>query len=451
MNPEIFREYDVRGVVDVDLTPIVVERMGRGIGSMILQEQGADVIVGRDCRLSSPWIHEGLVRGLVASGARVRSVGVCPTPVLYFALHQLDAAGGVMITGSHNPPDFNGFKICIGTEPIYGDRIRDLRKLIEDEAFAAGTGNYGEEDIIPAYRAYVQERVSLAGPVSLAVDAGNGTGGHVAVPIMRALGCDVTPLHCDMDGRFPHHHPDPTIESNLVDLRRAVLDRGQQVGVGYDGDADRLGVIDERGHILWGDKLLALFARSVLKEHPGAMVVGEVKCSQVVYDDITAHGGKPIMWKTGHSLIRRKMRETGALLGGEMSGHLFFRDRYLGYDDAIYASLRLLEILSAADLGLSELLADLPVTCATPEIRVDCPDERKFEVVGAISRSLARDYEVVTVDGVRVRFPDGWGLLRASNTQPVLVMRFEALSPERLEAIKELFDRELAPYGLNVP
>jgi phosphomannomutase/phosphoglucomutase len=451
MNPEIFRQYDVRGVVDVDLTPPVVERLGRGIGTTILAERGPKVVVGRDCRLSSPMIHDSLVKGLVASGAEVTSVGVCPTPVLYFALHHLAPSGGVMITGSHNPPDYNGFKICIGTEPIYGDRIQDLRRLIEDAAFASDAGDYAEEVIVPAYQSYVRERVSLSASVSLAVDAGNGTGGHVAVPIMRGLGCDVTCLYCDMDGRFPNHHPDPTVEKNLTNLRQAVLDGGLQVGIGYDGDADRLGVIDERGRILWGDKLLALFARSLLERHPGSPVVGEVKCSQVVYDDISAHGGRPIMWKTGHSLIRQKMRETGALLAGEMSGHLFFRDRYLGYDDAIYASLRLLEIISTAKVGLSELLADLPVTYATPEIRVDCADERKFEVVDAVSRSLARDHEVVTVDGVRVRFADGWGLLRASNTQPVLVMRFEALSPKRLDAIEELFQRELAPYGLKVP
>ncbi len=450
MNRQIFREYDIRGRVDEDLTPEVVEELGRGYATMMVREKGIvspTVVLGRDCRISSDRLRDELVEGLSQSGCRVIDIGVCPTPMLYFALFNLEVDGGLMITGSHNPPEFNGFKVCVGKETIYGPQIRHLGEIIEKGNFVTGKGKLETVSITDRYMTALKENVQLDRSVKVVVDAGNGTGGVVACPMIEALGCEVTCLFCDMDGRFPNHHPDPTIPANMETLIERVTTSKAELGIGYDGDADRIGVVDDRGTIIWGDQLMILFSRAVLSEHPGAAIISEVKCSMNLFRDIERHGGRAIMWKAGHSLIKKKMREEKALLGGEMSGHIFFADRYYGYDDAIYASLRLLELISRDHRSISQMLSDGPTTFATPEIRVDCPDEKKFGVVNAVKNYFVKNgYELVDVDGVRVIFEDGWGLVRPSNTQPVIVLRFEAKTEARLAEIRALIEGKLNEY-----
>ena len=397
--------------------------------------------VGRDCRLTSDKYAAALRQGLRATGLDVLDIGVCPTPLMYFSLHHYDLDGGLQVTGSHNPPEHNGFKICLGKITIHGQEIQELRRLVERDVFASGQGKEGSAPIIPPYQEFVSRQFGrLAREIAVVVDAGNSTAGPVAPPIFRSLGCQVTELFCDLDGRFPNHHPDPTIPENLTHLIAKVKETGAEVGIAYDGDADRLGLVDRHGHIIWGDEMLVLFARDILQRQPGAVIVSEVKCSQRLFDDIAQKGGTPIMWKAGHSLLKAKLRETGALLGGEMSGHMFFADRYFGYDDAIYASCRVLEILGKSGKELTDLLADLPPSCTTPEIRVDCPDELKFHIAEKVRDRFRGQYEIVDVDGVRVKFPEGWGLVRASNTQPVLVLRFEATTPEKLAEYRALME-----------
>lgn len=443
MDPKIFREYDIRGVVNRDLTVETVRQLARGMGSYYQGRGIKRISLGRDCRPSSEPFAHALREGLLTSGMEVTDVGVCPTPLLYFSIVQLGMEGGVMITGSHNPPEFNGFKVCVGKDAIYGDEIQRLKGIIEKGEFIHGEGRLSSHDIISDYKRYILEQIQVDRRLKVVVDAGNGTGGVVAVPIMRELGCEVIPLYCEMDGRFPHHHPDPTVEANLKDLIAKVKETGADLGIGYDGDADRLGVIDEKGGIIWGDKLMIIFVRAILAERGGGVFIGEVKSSQTLYDEIERMGGKAIMWKTGHSLIKDKMKKEGALLAGEMSGHMFFADRYFGFDDAIYASCRLLEILGKTGKRVSELLDGIPQTYVTPEIRVDCPDEVKFEVVRKATEYFRQRYQVIDIDGMRVKFPDGWGLVRASNTQPALVLRFEAQSKERLEEIRGMIEAKV--------
>lgn len=444
MNPEIFREYDIRGVVGRDLTDEVVRLIGQGFATYISRQGKHRVVVGRDGRLSSPGFREALVQGMVSGGLEVVDIGVCPTPVFYFSLFHFDQEGGMMITGSHNPPEFNGFKVCVGKETIYGEEIQELRNLIEERKFVEASGSVSFQEVIPAYQNFVLNNIRLEKKIKVVVDSGNGTAGAVAPKILRDLGCEVVELYSQMDGRFPNHFPDPTVPENMKDLIAKVKKIGAAVGIAYDGDADRIGVADHLGNIIWGDQLMILFSREVLQKHPGATIISEVKSSQNLYGDIARHGGRGIMWRAGHSLIKSKMKEEGALLGGEMSGHIFFADRYFGYDDAIYASCRLLEILSHYEKSIPELLGDVPRTFTTPEIRVDCPDEKKFKVVERVRESFRKEYPIVDVDGVRVLFPDGWGLVRASNTQPVLVLRFEARSPERLREIQTLMEKRVA-------
>jgi phosphomannomutase/phosphoglucomutase len=349
-----------------------------------------------------------------------------------------------MVTGSHNPPEFNGFKICVGPDTIYGGEIQKLREIIESGAFRSGSGRASNVDITVAYLDYIHANVKVRPGLRVVLDGGNGVGGYFAAPLFERFGCDLTCLYEEMDGRFPNHHPDPTVPENLRDLITQVRQKKADVGIAFDGDADRIGVVKDEGEILWGDELLLLFSRFILKEKPGAAIIGEVKCSQRLYDDIAARGGKPIMWKAGHSLIKGKMKEEKAVLAGEMSGHLFFADRYFGYDDAIYAAARLLEILSETGQKLSDILADVPRTVTTPEIRIDCPDEIKFDVVRDVTEIFRRDYRIIDTDGVRILFPDGWGLIRASNTQPVLVLRFEASTKKDLASIRTLVEKELS-------
>jgi phosphomannomutase/phosphoglucomutase len=385
-----------------------------------------------------------LLEGLLSTGLSVIDVGTCPTPVLYFSVPHYKADGGVMITASHNPPEYNGFKMLVGKTTIFGSAIQEIKGIIETGSFAKGKGTVAEKPIIEPYIDYVANNIKLERPVKLAVDGGNGTAGPVAIPLMERLGLHADPIYCDMDGRFPNHEPDPTVPDNLRDLAALVTENGYELGVAYDGDSDRLGVVDEKGQVIYGDMLLAIFARAILAENPGSTFIAEVKCSKNLFDDIRKQGGNPIMWRTGHSLIKDKMQKSGALLAGEMSGHMFFKHRWFGFDDGIYASLRLVELVSRTNQPLSTWLEDLPPVVNTPEIRVECPDEIKFAVVEQVKKDLTGKCQVIDVDGVRVDFPDGWGLVRASNTQPVLVSRFEAQSHERLEQIRELVENAIS-------
>jgi phosphomannomutase/phosphoglucomutase len=443
MNREIFREYDIRGLVEKDLTPEIVVSIGRAVGTYAAERGVTTMTLGRDCRLSSESLSAAMKSGLLSSGIDVIDIGTCATPILYFSVRHLNTGGGVMVTGSHNPPEFNGFKICVGPDTIYGSEIQKLLAIIEAGIFRSGAGKASAEDISRAYLDYIYRNVKVRPGLRVVLDGGNGVGGHFALPLFTRFGCELFCLNIDMDGRFPNHHPDPTVPENLRDVIVRVRQEKADIGISFDGDADRIGVVTDQGEILWGDELLLLFSRFILKENPGAAVIGEVKCSQRLYDDIAAHGGRPIMWKAGHSLIKGKMKEEKAVLAGEMSGHLFFADRYFGYDDAIYAAARLLEILSLTGKKLSDLLADVPRTVTTPEIRIDCPDEIKFDVVRDVTEVFRKDYSIIDTDGVRILFPDGWGLVRASNTQPVLVLRFESSTSENLAAIRGITEKEL--------
>ncbi len=444
MNKEIFREYDIRGNVEKDLTVDVVRNIGRAFATYIMDSGKKIVSIARDCRLSSEHYRDLLVEAMVESGLDVTDLGLVPTPLFYFSLFNLDVEGGIMITGSHNPPEMNGFKVAVGKWTIFGSQIQDIRKIIEEERFIQGKGSYREyKDIVSDYYAFLRTRIKLNRKFKIAVDAGNGTGGAVAVPIMREMGQEVIELFCDMDGHFPNHFPDPTVEKNLVTLQKTVLEQKAHVGIGYDGDADRIGIIDEKADIIWGDYLMIIFARDILRDNKGAYFVSEVKCSQNLFNDIEKHGGKPIMWKAGHSLIKQKMKELGALMGGEMSGHIFFADKFFGYDDAIYASLRFLEIMEKDGRPVSEFLSDLPKMYSTPEIRTDCPDSVKFEVVRKLTEYYKTKFKVIDTDGVRAIFEDGWGLVRSSNTQPILVLRFEATSKEALARIQDMVMKDL--------
>jgi phosphomannomutase / phosphoglucomutase len=456
----LFREYDLRGIVGQELTEPIAEQVGRAYCTYVKDRGVKTISVGRDGRLSSPGLHKALVRGLLAGGLNVVDIGICPSPLVYFSLFQLPVDGGIMITGSHNAAEYNGFKICIGKEAIHGEEIQALRTVMETGSFVSGTGQLSEHPIIPDYLAYIQKSFGHvdAKRLHVVIDCGNGVAALVAKQALELLGCSVTGLYCDLDGRFPNHHPDPTVLENLDDLIKAVKEHKADVGIGYDGDADRIGTIDEQGNVLWGDRLMVIYARDILATMPGSTIISEVKSSQSLYDDIAKRGGRPVMWKTGHSLIKAKMKSEHAVLAGEMSGHMFFADRYFGYDDAIYASCRLVEILAKTAGSLSTLVADLPKTSVTPEIRVDVPDAIKFTLARYVQDRLAdcektrkelgpgklviRD--VVTIDGVRAIFDDGWGLIRASNTQPALVLRFEAVSSERLTAIRTVIEGELA-------
>ncbi|RJP23379.1 MAG: phosphomannomutase/phosphoglucomutase [Candidatus Abyssobacteria bacterium SURF_5] len=444
VNPDIFREYDIRGVADRDLADEVVGCIGKAFGTYAHSFGKKNVVIGRDCRLSSPRLHKALLSAMLSTGLNVVDVGICPTPVFYFSLHHLDKEGGMQVTGSHNPPDQNGFKVCIGKSTIFGEEIQKIRKACEIGHFVSGKGKVETYDIVPAYQKHVRENIKLDRPLRVIIDAGNGTAGPVAPKLIRDLGCEVEEMYTEMDGRFPNHHPDPTVPKYIAEIRERVKKEGFDCGIAYDGDADRLGIIDDKGDILWGDQLLILFGREILSRKPGATIISEVKSSKTLFDDIAKHGGNPIMWKTGHSLIKEKMRETKAAVAGEMSGHVFFSDRYFGFDDAIYASCRLLEILSKSRKPLSAMLADVPKMYSTPEIRSECPDDKKFQVVKELTdRFKKKKYDVVDIDGARVTFEDGWGLVRASNTQPVLVLRFEATSEKRRDEIRALIEGEL--------
>lgn len=452
--PSIFREYDVRGIAGRDLTEDFAFLLGQAYAEMFREKLKLNkVAVGRDCRLTSDAYGAALMSGIRSQGVDVIDLGVCATPLTYFSLFHLEIDGAIMVTGSHNPSDYNGFKICIGKGTIHGQEIQHLRTVMEKLNTPSGAvksakqGALSSYAIIPAYVNHLVKNAKPTKPLKIVLDSGNGTASNIAPQIFEKLGAKVIPLYCELDGRFPNHHPDPTVPANLKVLVETVIKEKAAFGVAFDGDSDRIGAVDENGRILYGDELMVILARAVLKENPGATILSEVKSSHRLYQDIARHGGNPIMWKTGHSLIKSKMKESGALLAGEMSGHIFFADRNFGYDDAIYAALRLFEIASQHNGPVSSLLQGLPDSVSTPEIRVDCIEEKKFELVQKtkeeILKKISPTDKVIDIDGIRVDFPDGWGLVRASNTQPVLVVRFEAISQARLLAIRSIVESAL--------
>ena len=440
----IFREYDIRGVADTELLSSDVVDLGRGLGTLLQRKSGSSITLGRDCRLSSPRLRDALLEGLIDSGCEVTDIGVVPTPLLYFSAVHLEADGAVMITGSHNPSEFNGFKTVCGSGTLHGETIQEVRHIIEARDFLKGRGSHADMDVIPAYLDQVAPQFNYSRRIKVVLDAGNGTAGPVIHQLLKRLNVEVVELFFEMDGHFPNHHPDPTVPANLQDLRDAVHTHQADLGIAFDGDSDRIGAVDENGEVIYGDLLLLIYGREILTRKPGATIIGEVKCSQLLYDELKRLGGNPIMYKTGHSLIKAKMKQEHAELAGEMSGHMFFADRYLGYDDALYAACRLIEIVAKSGKPLSAQLAGLPKLISTPEIRIDCPDETKFAVVARVAEQFRATHNVIDVDGVRVLFGEGWGLLRASNTQPVLVMRFEAASAALLERYQAEVEAALA-------
>ena len=436
LKPTIFREYDIRGIADIELLNEGITGLGRAIGTTLVRGGATTFSVGRDCRLSSGRLHDALLEGLVSTGLEVIDLGVVPTPLLYYSVFHLKIDGGVMITGSHNPAEYNGFKIMSGHSTIHGEEIQQIRRLIEKNDFVTARGSVKTVDIVTPYVEEITGQFQFERRVRVVFDAGNGAAGPVVHRMMEKLNVDPVELFFEMDGRFPNHHPDPTVPKNLEALIASVKEHGAELGIAFDGDSDRIGAVDEKGTVVYGDQLMIIYSREILSRKPGCTVIGEVKCSQSMYDDIRNHGGNGIMWKTGHSLIKAKMKEEHAELAGEMSGHMFFADRYYGFDDAPYAACRLIEIVAQSGKPLSYQLADLPTTVSTPELRVDCPDETKFEVVSKVRDHFKTRYETLDVDGARINFPNGWGLVRASNTQPVLVLRFEAATPEQLKAYR---------------
>jgi len=453
LNASIFRQYDIRGVVGRDLTPAVAEAIGRGFAAL-LTERGLDgaVVVGRDNRPSGDALRDALVRGLTEAGRAVVDIGVVPTPLMYWTLHHEPVVGGIQITGSHNPPEYNGFKICVGTGSLHGDGIQRLYALANAPASAASTsGGVRHVDVIDRYLDDIVQRTGpLARRLRVVYDCGNGASAVVAPQLFARLGVQATGLFTESDGTFPNHHPDPTVPENLVDCIDAVRRDGAELGIAFDGDGDRIGVVDAAGRIIWGDHLLILYARDVLaRTGTGQPIIFDVKCSQALSDEIERAGGRAVMWKTGHSLIKDKMKETKAPLAGEMSGHMFFEEGFYGHDDALYAAARLLRILADADAPIDRLLADVPPFVSTPEIRVDTDDAMKFDIVADAVAHFRATHDVIDVDGVRVLFGDGWGLIRASNTQPVLVLRFEARSEARLQAIRDEFESWLRGRGVD--
>jgi phosphomannomutase/phosphoglucomutase len=445
VNPQIFRQYDIRGIVGEDLTEESLYLIGKGFGSYIRKQNLKTVVIGGDARLSTPKFKDQFTKGLLETGCDVTDIGICATPVLYFAIWKLNMEAGAMITASHNPPEYNGIKLNNGLSSVYGEQIQEVLQIILNKDFASGQGKKTDfKGMIPIYQDYIVDNIKLARPVKCVVDAGNGAGGNILPDILRRLGCEVKEMYCEVDGTFPNHHPDPTIEKYMTDLINVMKKGEYEAGFGLDGDADRIGVIDEKGKMLFGDQILNIFARDFISANPGETVLADVKCSKNLFDDIKKHGGNPIMYKTGHANIKNKMKESGIKFGGEMSGHIFFGDRYFGYDDAIYGCCRFAEILSKSDKKCSEQLADQPLMYSTPELRYDTEEEIKFQLVDKVRDSFVKEgYNVNDIDGMRVTFDDGWGLIRASNTQPVLVLRFEAVSQSRLNEIQHLIESRL--------
>lgn len=462
MIDRVFREYDIRGIVEEDLTENFVFLLGKAFGTYLrhVNPVARQVSVGRDGRLSSESFVRNVIRGIISTGINVYNIGLCPTPLQYFSLYHLNLDGGIMVTGSHNPPEYNGFKVSIGKDTIFGEELQNLKKLLQSNKWYKGNheGKIIDFDIIKAYTDFMRERFSYLSDkkyrrLKITVDAGNGTAGVVVPKILEEMGCDVICLYCEPDGRFPNHHPDPTVVEYIKDLIQKTKDERADIGVGYDGDADRIGIVDNEGDIIWGDQIMIILSRDILKRKPGSTIIGDVKCSQVMFDDIEKHRGSPVMWKTGHSLVKDKMRKEKALLAGEFSGHIFIADDYFGYDDAMYTTFRLIEIMKKTGRGIKELLSDIPKMCYTPEIRIECQEDQKKRLVESLvlrckkykesGKSPIPIKKIYDIDGARVVFEKGWGLVRSSNTQPVIVMRFEAEDAQSLEDYKKFMEDEL--------
>lgn len=448
VNPSIFRAYDIRGVVDKDLNEDILYQIGKGYGTFLRRQNLKTVSIGGDARLSTPAYKKAFIKGMLETGIDVIDVGIMATPVLYFSIWKLKTDGGVMITASHNPAEYNGIKLNQGLQSVYGEQIQEILKLIQTQDFETGEGSLSTNDEIDEiYKDYIFEGIKLERPVKVIVDGGNGAGGPYLPEILRRLGCEVTEMYCEPDGTFPNHHPDPTVEKYMTDLIAAVKNSDAEVGLGMDGDADRIGVIDENGKMLFGDQILTILARDFLKANPGEKIIGDVKCSKNFFDDIKKHGGIPIMYKTGHANIKSKMQEDGLLMSGEMSGHVFLKDRFLGFDDAIYVCARFVEIISKTNIPVSQFLADQPKVHNTPEIKYPSTDDSKFDLVAKVRDSfIAEGYDVNDIDGMRITFKDGWGLCRASNTTPVLVLRYEAETEERLHEIQKLIEDRIEKF-----
>jgi phosphomannomutase/phosphoglucomutase len=441
MKDYIFRKYDIRGIVEEDFPESVVQNLGKAFGTFVRRRGGTTVALSGDIRLTTPTLKEWFAAGMLSAGIDVIDIGIVPTPTNYFSMYHLKVDGAVQITGSHNPPEYNGFKLSHQQRAVYGDQIQELRKLIEENDFESGAGNRKQEDVLAPYTALLIEKIKLERPLRIVMDCGNAAAALVAPEVFKRMDIELEELYCTVDGTFPNHHPDPT-----EDLIAVIGKGGYDFGVAYDGDADRIGVVDDQGNMIFADTLMAVFLEEVAR--PGEPVVFDVKCSQALEEEITRRGAKPIMWKTGHSLIKDKMREMKVGFAGEMSGHLFFADEYFGYDDAIYASLRLARLVSRQNRPLSALVAEIPKYQSTPEMRLECPtDEEKFKIAAAAEAYFKANYECIDIDGVRIKFGDGWGLVRASNTQPVIVCRFEARTSERLEEIKSLVLTQLQEFG----
>lgn len=446
VNPNIFREYDLRGIVNKDLTEDVMELLGKAYVAFMKAKKAIHsnlVVVGRDGRISSKGFSRALIDGISDAGMNVIDIGEVPTPVTYFAMNTMEVDGGLVITASHNPPEYNGLKIGVGKTTIYGEQIQEFRKYVEAGNFPVRKKDVfiTKVNVVPKYEKRILKDIKLKRKLKVVVDGGNGVGGVVAVPLFEKLGCEVIPLYCEVDGNFPNHHPDPTNEANLKELIKTVKKHKADVGIAFDGDVDRLGGCDDKGRMLWGDQLLVLFARDILKEKPGATILGEVKCSRSMYEEIKKAGGNAVMWRTGHSHIKSAMIKLKAELAGEMSGHIFFKHRWYGFDDAIYSACRLLELISKEDKPLSAMLDTIPKRYSTPEIGFPCEDDKKFDIVAKATKYFQnKGYDVITIDGARIEFPDGWGLIRASNTSPKLVMRVEADTPKRLKEIRKLIE-----------
>jgi phosphomannomutase/phosphoglucomutase len=448
---QIFRQYDIRGVFGKDLTPKDARLIGRAFGSFIRQKGELEAVVGRDNRKSSPVLFDYLVQGLRESGVNVTDIGVVISPIFYFSTYLYGINSGVMITASHNPADYNGFKVQYAGRTLFGDELQEIRRMITGSVFTEGWGSLKHQSPVEAYMRMIKEKIRLGEKkLRVVVDCGNGTAGLFAPRLVRQLGCEVIPLYCESDPDFPHHFPDPVKTENLRDLIQTVVQYQADLGIGFDGDGDRLGVVDEKGRIIWGDMLMILFWREILPKYPGTDAIVEVKCSDLLVNEIKRLGGKPFFYKTGHSLIKAKMQELKAVFTGEMSGHMFFADEYYGFDDALYATARLLRILSNSDLTLGQLLADVPLAYNTPEIRIPCPEDQKAGYVAkARNYFVEKNVPIIDVDGVRVKFSGGWGLVRSSNTGPELIVRCEAGAPEVLEKIIEEIDKSIFPLKIN--
>jgi len=446
LNQYIFREYDIRGKVSDDFPPEVVEALGKGFGTYIKRGGGQEIALSGDIRLTTPDLMEQFKTGVLSTGVDVINIGILPTPANYYSMFSLGVAGAVQITGSHNPPEFNGFKLSRDKKAVFGEAIQEIRVIIEKEDYETGEGSEASYDILTKYKRMIASKIDIKKPMKVVMDCGNAAGAICAPEIFKNLNVDLTELYCDVDGTFPNHHPDPTVKENLVDLIDLVKKGSYDIGLAFDGDADRVGVVDETGDIVWADQLIALFLPEVVEE--GDEILYDVKCSQALEEMIVKYGGKPVMWKTGHSLIKQRMSELNCKLGGEMSGHIFFADDYFGYDDAIYVAARIVQTLSRTDQKLSQLKAELPKYYSTPEMRLEAEsDEEKFRIAKEAVAYFTENYDCSTVDGVRIKFGDGWGLVRSSNTQPVIVCRFEANTAERMEEIQSIVMNKLQEIG----